>query len=318
MRVMMHLATMPRLPIAVLALASGIAIQTGGICVVRAAAETASGRFGQLLCTFLAAATAAVTLALARSIDIADAVPQLWPSFAGIAGAVVFAAGARLNGACAIGTVGRLAEGDLAYLATLLGAGLAAAAYGGPRLQAMTPGLNLTWQEVWAGCLVVLTVFGLLALRRYGRLTHWRSYVLVGSTGALLAASQAHWAWIDVVRDLVRGNMLSSMGLVAFGALFAGAIGAAFWMRRWRLRRPSLRHVLRDFAGGALMMTGGVMTPGGNDSLVLYGLPGGSPRAVMAWLVMFLALYAGFVIEKARASAASRARPSGARVIINT
>jgi len=295
---MMQLATMPRLPIAILALLAGIAIQTGGICVVRAAAETASGRFGQLLCTLLAAATAALALVCARMVGATGAVAFLWPDLAGIAGGLVFAAGARLNGACAIGTVGRLAEGDLAYLATLVGAGLAAACYAGPPMHVIAPGLSLAWQAGWAVALVALTACGVLALRSRARLTAWVSYALVGGTGALLAASQAHWAWIDVVRDLARGNMLSSMGVIAGGALFAGAVGAALWMRRWHIRWPTLRRVLRDFAGGALMMTGGVMIPGGNDGLVLYGMPGGSPRAAVAWAVMFLALYFGFLIEK--------------------
>jgi toxin CptA len=138
-------------------------------------------------------------------------------------------------------------------------------------------------------------------------LGHWPSYIVIGFTGSLLAASRAHWAWIDVARDVARHVMLAPMALAAGGALFLGATLAAVWHRKMRLRWPTRRRLARDFAGGAMMMTGGLMIPGGNDSLVLYGLPGASPKALVAWLLMFGALFLSFRVQGYRAGAAALA-----------
>jgi hypothetical protein len=37
------------------------------------------------------------------------------------------------------------------------------------------------------------------------------------------------------------------------------------------------------FAGGMLMGAGSVLVPGGNDSLILQGIPSGSPLAFLAY-----------------------------------
>ena len=50
----------------------------------------------------------------------------------------------------------------------------------------------------------------------------------------------------------------------------------------WRPRRSWLR----NFSGGILMGLGVALTPGGNDALVLYGVPSLSPHALPAFLAM--------------------------------
>lgn len=296
---------MSHLPIILLALIAGVAIETGGVCAVRAAKEAADGRVGQFASALMAATAAGLALVAARAGGAVEGVGHAAPALMAVTGALVFALGARLNGACAIGTVSRLAEGDLAYLGTLAGAALAASlvAPTRPKLDAVVPTLGA--QGLWVALMVLTTVGLVLAALRGGQRPAWRSFVVVGVTGGLLAASGSRWAWIDLAYDLAHRAAINPHAALAGGALFLGAIAAAAWRGRLRLRLPKARRLVRDTVGGALMMAGGLLLPGGNDGLVLYGVPGGSPRAVLGWAALLAALTASFAVPRLRRALAT-------------
>ena len=46
----------------------------------------------------------------------------------------------------------------------------------------------------------------------------------------------------------------------------------------------------REALGGGLMAAGAVMIPGGNDALLVYGLPSGSPHAIVAYVLIVVML----------------------------
>ena len=62
----------------------------------------------------------------------------------------------------------------------------------------------------------------------------------------------------------------------------------------WRPRR----FWLRNFSGGVLMGLGVALTPGGNDALVLYGIPSLSPHALPAFVAMGIGVAAALVLMR--------------------
>src|SRR3954468_12156426 len=107
----------------VLCLGAGSAIDTGSICVVRAVNEAISGRWALALGCFATLLVAGLVFYLDNATGWQLRTPPwAWPTLRTLAGASVFALGAVINGACAVGTITRLCRGDIGYSATLIGA----------------------------------------------------------------------------------------------------------------------------------------------------------------------------------------------------
>jgi hypothetical protein len=62
----------------------------------------------------------------------------------------------------------------------------------------------------------------------------------------------------------------------------------------WRPRAGWLVNLM----GGALMGVGAALTPGGNDALILQGIPGGSPHAIPAYAALLVGTAAGLIVIK--------------------
>jgi toxin CptA len=120
------------------------------------------------------------------------------------------------------------------------------------------------------------------------------------------------WPYTTLLVDLAlhRGTQTSLrmlLALVFLGGAFVGALTA----RRFKLRTPSLRGVVARLFGGALMGFGAALIPGGNDALVLMGLPLLQPAAFVAYAAMVAVIAAGFLAR--RALAALRHQPTSVR-----
>ena len=116
------------------------------------------------------------------------------------------------------------------------------------------------------------------------------------------------WAYTDVLAELARG-MSASVGArtVLALALLAGAALGGWTARRFRSTRISAAQLLRCLLGGVLMGWGSLLLPGGNDGLILVGMP-------LAWPYAWLA-FATMCVTIATAQLAGRAfdAPRGAR-----
>jgi hypothetical protein len=99
-------------------------------------------------------------------------------------------------------------------------------------------------------------------------------------------------------------------GLVGLGPLPAGArvvllLSVLAGMLASTLQRGSFRidwrprtSWLRNFSGGALMGLGTAMLPGGNDALILYGIPTLSPHALPAFAALLIGVGFGLLAMK--------------------
>jgi uncharacterized membrane protein YedE/YeeE len=140
----------------------GAAAHRGGLCTVRAVAEVLTTRRGHILWSFLKASlwtTSLIALAAAAGHTAPLAVHS--PDVVAVAGGLLFGMGAALNGACALSTAARLAEGHVSMAFAPLGwfvgpAARADAALGAPSAEqaAAMP----VWRcrrssgSAWRGC----------------------------------------------------------------------------------------------------------------------------------------------------------------------
>jgi toxin CptA len=114
------------------------------------------------------------------------------------------------------------------------------------------------------------------------------------------------WAYTDVLAELAHGM---SRSLVA---------EACCCWRCWRERagrldrRPIGEHadstaqLVKCFSGGLLMGWGSLLIPGGNDGLVLVGMPLLWPYAWVAFAAMCISIGAALLAQRALANAVTR------------
>jgi hypothetical protein len=224
-----------------------------------------------------------------------------------VSGALLLAAGALVNDACLLGTLARLSQGELRFLAVPAGLAIGYAiviAAGLPPVH-LTPNLYGR-PELPALALVAVSAglagFGWLLLQRGGDVAapgRWRlrtSMLVLGGAGALLFVLTPGWTYADAVRQSVEvagDGMPSALTLAAIltgAATLAGAIAAGLMSGRFRAERPAPGLVLRSICGGALMAIGAAQVPGGNDHLLLWAVPGGSLSGLVAYLLMSAAI----------------------------
>jgi uncharacterized protein len=63
------------------------------------------------------------------------------------------------------------------------------------------------------------------------------------------------------------------------------------------LQRPEWRRGLRCAGGGLIMGCGAALVPGGNDSLLLWAIPGLTIYGALAYLFMLVTIAAGFALK---------------------
>ena len=287
----------------------GIGIQRGSTCVVAAVEDAVlARRFGRLGALLEAAAWATGILLLAH---LAFGIEQFPAGFAGTwltpLGGALLGLGAFLNGACAMGTIAGIANGDGSYLFTLLGM------LGGYACQRLVAG---TWTTsdphapyLLAYELPLVIGLGILVCWRLGKAHRmlrghptwrravreaWAPHAAVSVTTvafALGAIAFQPWTYTDLLRDaaLGMGVWLRERTLLS-AALFGGALLAGVTMARWRPTPPQLLPAIRCASGGALMAVGSMLIPGQNDGRLLIGMPMLRPHAWVASASMLLTI----------------------------
>ena len=153
-------------------------------------------------------------------------------------------------------------------------------------------------------CLVTLVAFW-RGQRRAGRTflaslgaARWRTALampIIGVIGGVLLAGGLAWNYPVALRAF--GGWALGKGidlpLIAWAGPIAFVIGGVTGARlggRASLRYPELWQSLRCLAGGAIMGVAGFLVPGGNDVLLLAGLPSLSVHAVAAYITVLATL----------------------------
>ncbi len=287
----------PELPIALLAgVVLGASAHRAGLCTVKAVAEVITSRRAHFLWSFLKASLwTAGLLSLAAVFGGIVTLGHRPVLAVGLMGGLLFGLGAGLNGACTFSTLSRLADGHLSMLFTLAGWALAipsvlkllpdmhapAEMVAMPRLLAVPLSLWMVWETrgIWR------RRSGILSAARDGYLALSPAVFLIALANSTLLLGGTPWSFTSTALCSAGPLPLAAChrpGLLwaVTGVAMVTMVGSALWRGSYRIRRPRWKSSLRHFAGGLTMGAGAALIPGGNDGLILFGLPAFSPHAL--------------------------------------
>jgi hypothetical protein len=304
----------------VLAAILGFAAQRASICNVKAAAEAIASRTAYIFAGIFKSVLWVFVLTVPFLMLMPTAGGRLtgWQlSIGTLFGGFVFGVGAAINGACAFSTLARLADGQLAMLGALGGFIVGILGYfslvssgwlippspspsmAGPLVAlAMLIVLPLiAWAcfegvRFWRACLPWPRAVDLLLAPQYSLST---AAMLIGLANGGLYLIHGAWGYTGTLHQTVEagvfgGNFPAPQRWLLFAAMLLGVV-LSTW-QRGSLRvdwRPQFAW-MRNIVGGILMGLGAALIPGGNDALVLYGIPSLSPHAIPSYLSMTLGI----------------------------
>lgn len=302
----------------VLAAVAGFAAQRGSICSVAAVKDLVMRRKAQRYLAFFECAAwslALLTAARALGVTPSSAPHDYAAGFSSAFGGALFGVGAAINGACAFGTAARLGRGEVAFAA--MPAGFLAGVMIVSRI-AEAPLASTGAGDAAASTLVVTGLVFFVGYQLFrasdavrgprdalARLAapEWRpslAMAVIGVTSGLLMIFFAPWPYSRLLVD-IGAHAASDHAALKIALAFAFVAGAAIGAHTrnaFGFIAPSRRDILEKAAGGALMGAGGFLVPGGNDSMVLVGLPHLFVYAVIAYLSMSLSIAALLHAEK--------------------
>ena len=287
----------------------GYAIQRGATCTVAAVDEVVTQRTSRRLLSLLEAALwVAGGLVVAETLHVLPKMPSGYAvSGWTVVGGALLGLGAYVNGACVFGAIARFGSGEWAYLLTPLGFYLGCVTVG-PVFAAAAPRKLAQTSPVLAAAAWLVVPFVAFALWRvvrgwraasHGAAARWHERVaahvwsphtattVIGVTFVVMLLLVGGWAYTDVLAELARG-MAASVGArsVLAIALLAGAALGGWTAGRFANRPIAATQLARCLAGGVLMGWGSLLLPGGNDGLILVGMPLAWPYAWLAIATM--------------------------------
>jgi len=288
----------------VIALASaaimGAAIQRGATCMVAAISDVVMARrYGRAGALTEAALWVGGLMAIAQLVD--------WPTaqlttyrvtLATVGGGMLLGLGAWINKACVFGSVARISSGQWSWLATPVGFFL------GCLLPLERPTQDTHASPQGFFFFAALVALALLGWRVMGvarapnkRELHWNSHhatLVIALTFVSTLLTVGAWAYTDALAALARPDLGMDPLLVLRGimvlALLGGAIVGGKLAKTFAPLSLRAEDLVRCLAGGAIMGLGAQLAPGGNDGLIMLGLPLLLPHAWVAVLAMALTI----------------------------
>ena len=313
----------------ILAATLGFAVHRASICTVRAVAEFAHSGTGYMFTSIVKSAlwVFAITIPVFLLFpQTASGVSGWQLTFTAMIGGLLFGIGAGVNGACAYATMARMIDGEIGMLLTifgfalgvllfvaLIGTGalvrpaparsqLAAVAQFAPYIAAALLALGLYEViKLWRGRAAGSTIRSLICAPAYRLST---AALLIGVAGGLILLLFGSAGYTTTFQQVVEAHagarpMPAYGRWVVLGAVLFGMF-ASTWQRGsfridWQPRLSWLRNIL----GGILMGLGCALLPGGNDALILYGIPGLSPHALPAYGALLLGIFVALLTMRA-------------------
>jgi uncharacterized membrane protein YedE/YeeE len=278
--------------IASLSFLLGAALNRGSTCAVLATEELMLKRRPARFISFFEAALWGMLCLVFIGAEVI-----LRPDWMGwslvLAGSALFGLGATINGACVFGVVGRIGSGQIEYLLTGLGTfvGIACARFitDGHPMTTIDQSPILTWPIATALLIALILLRYIVSKRQpqaFMRLT--LAMALVGASFVSLGQLHQPFPWVSALADLPSVDLYPALALVAL--LAGSATNAMVTGRGVRLKMPTGKGSVRRLGGGALMGLGVALVPGGNDGVLLYGMPAGDIEAFAAYTTMIFTI----------------------------
>ena len=292
----------------------GYAIQRGATCTVAAMDEIVTKRTGRRLLSLLEASLwVAGGLLVAQALHLLGKMPAGYPVNAWtVIGGVLLGLGAFVNGACVFGAIARFGSGEWAYLVTPIGFYVGCLSVGTVFAPAaphtVDHGSVVLQASAWLAPMFV--AFALWRLARplvRGQAADWRAHtwtphaatIVIGVTFLAALLLVGAWAYTDVLAELARGMAggLVARSLLLVALLLGAAIGG--WTAgRFRHRPVRAGQLIKCFGGGVSMGWGSLLIPGGNDGLILVGMPLLWPYAWVAFGTMCVTIASAQLLRR--------------------
>ena len=311
----------------------GYAIQRGATCTVAAVDEVLTKRSARRLASLLEASLwVAGGLLLLQGLQLHPVMPKGY-ALSGwtVLGAALLGLGAWVNGACVFGAIARFGSGQWAYALTPLGFYLGCLSvpwlFAPPAPHKLADVSPVLLAPPWLAGLFVLFVVWRLArpwwrrtqssgeparaplLQRAGLAPAQRVWsphaatIVIGVTFLVMLVLVGAWAYTDLLAELARGMAVNSLARsVLLLAMLLGAAWGGWTASRWRSTPLTATQAFKCLSGGAMMGWGSVLIPGGNDGLILIGMPLLWPSAWVAISVMVLVIASAQLLAGARAA----------------
>ena len=216
-----------------------------------------------------------------------------------IVGGALLGLGALLNGGCYLGSVLYLGSGNLNFLLTLVGIGLGArsAEALAPLRVAAVPAVRMALRFDWMAGAGLFALLIVLLLRGRSSRERWLA-LCAGMLGGVVCARHPGWSYGAVVETLAHGQAYARdrNALLSAAMLFVGALAGARLAGRFELRRPTPWRGMRCLVGGTVMGCGAALIPGGNDTLLLWAIPGLAVNGALAYIVMLTTIGLGVAL----------------------
>ncbi|WP_353217755.1 YeeE/YedE thiosulfate transporter family protein [Sandarakinorhabdus sp.] len=299
----------------------GYAIQRGATCMVAAVDEVLTKRRADRILGLLEAAVWVAGGLLAWAALGGQAMlPIGYPAtLATVAGGLLLGIGAFVTRACVFGAIAKFGSGDWVYILTPLGFFLGCATIWPvigkfPEMHAASPLFDATWLLVPFALFAAWRLFEALRAARAGGLAAhvWsphRATAVIGIVFAISLIAIGPWAYTYALLTLAQGRTGGVIAkFVLLFALFAGALVGGWTAGLLKRRAPTRAAAIRCLGGGMLMGWGSLLIPGGNDELLLVGIPLLQPYAWVAVVSMGAAIALGINIERRLAALADPER----------
>jgi len=297
----------------------GFAAHRAGLCTVKAVAEMITSRTAWLLASFAKAAGWVIVLTTLGSLLALEPVFRSYAvTWSSMAGGLLFGVGAAMNGGCSFSTLAQLADGKFRFgvtiamwpvgMAIAIASGLQATPEAVVRIHAtmdlqnmfglyMVTGL-LIWALVETGRLAIDAIRGRKIVASLLSPSYRLSSAafLIGVTNAVLVYNIGNWSFTSSFLCLSSlqagvGCDRPLMGWMLPAAAFGGMVVSTIQRKTYLPVWPSARDLAVHGTSGIMMGLGAAAIPGGNDGLILFGIPSLSPHAIPAYVAILAGIW---------------------------
>lgn len=301
---MSHLIIIP-----IMTFALGFALSRANTCTVtNTRTAIVDGNFGGLTGLVYAMAWAGlVGLALSLFAPSAFLLPSdITLDGTVVMGGAIMGIGAIVNNACLLGSVSRLGRGNVNYLFTLIGLGTALFLFSGflpdwlPKKEAIELH-SIEESPMWFIGFLLFSLIVSISVWRLWKTKNTRIIALafVGVSGGLLFAFEPGWTYSTLFFTLWLwpDDFFVWLDELSAVTIFTGAVLSAYLKDKLAFVNFDWIAASRSLLGGLLMGFGAKLVPGGNDSLLLWAIPGSAYYAMVGYAVMIvtIAAYMHFV-----------------------
>lgn len=322
----------------ILAFLAGFSMRRASICLVRATHEVIEKKPPKTLFFVIEALIISLSITMPamlffpENIFLATSYEVSWTLFFGSA---LYGLGAALNGACALGTLNQLVGGRFDFVGTIIGVALGFFVFLEFQID-LLPAQKVYRASIannlWLFIPLLILVWGvsfcqiksflkksdkskLFSFKQYLVSSVTRDFISVSIFGfcsgviyLLLGKSWDYTSFIMGLEQLIYKSFLPHMDampniditpvLIATLALVSGIVVATKLSKSYAPKKILLRNFCFKIVAGTLMGAAVGFIPGGNDSLILYGLPGLAIHAMVGIVFMMMAIAVFMILKK--------------------